>query len=123
MTLAGMPTSIVIWGNHNAHLLKQIEKDIMKHSWKENRYMNCTLCEAEVDGIEEAIEKDWVPYFYVNDDEYGPVCSECFKKYLQFDAEGECEMHPAFINTFLASSSSKLKTEANGPKPYVETSW
>jgi hypothetical protein len=80
----------------------------MKHSWKEKFAMKCTLCAEEVDGIDEAIEKDWIPYFYVNDIEYSQVCSFCFTKYLQFDAEGECEMKPEFINTFLASSSSKV---------------
>jgi hypothetical protein len=77
----------------------------MKHTWKEKVYVDCTLCKLEANGFEEAIERGWVPYFYVNDVEYGPACSACSEMYLQFDNEGECEMKPEFINTFLASSS------------------
>ena len=68
--------------------------------------MECTLCDAEVDGIDDAIDAGWIPYFYVLDVEHAQVCPACFDTYLQFDEEGECEMKPEFVNTFLATASA-----------------
>ena len=31
----------------------------------------------EVETIDEAIENDWLPYFYEGKVEHGPVCSSC----------------------------------------------
>jgi hypothetical protein len=80
----------------------------MLHTWKEKRKMKCALCEIEIVGTGAAVEAGWIPYFYVNDDEYGPACSACAEMYLQEDAEGECEMKPEFITTFQVSTSSKI---------------
>ena len=37
--------------------------------------MKCAICGIEIDSVDEAIDKGWIPYFYEGDMEYGAVCS------------------------------------------------
>lgn len=69
--------------------------------------MKCTLCEKEISDTEEAIEAGWFPSFWVGEAEYGEVCDSCLEKYIQEDGNGDFELKPEFVATFLASASSR----------------
>lgn len=62
--------------------------------------MECTLCPAEVsdemDDIEEAIDKGWIPYFYTGEEEKGCCCAECTDKYLDIGEDGEWQLQPGY---------------------------
>ena len=75
--------------------------------------MICTLCEKQIEDIEAAIEEGWIPEFYVGEQRYEIACSACFDNYLQFDEEdGEVELRPEYVNTFMASSSAHRESFA-----------
>jgi len=39
--------------------------------------MKCAICGMEVETIDEAIQKNWIPSFYEIETEHGPACSSC----------------------------------------------
>lgn len=52
--------------------------------------IQCYFCSATVSDVEQAIDADWAPSFFVEDLEYlYPVCSECQVKKLVRAADGE----------------------------------
>lgn len=67
--------------------------------------MECALCEEEIVDIESAIEEGWIPYFYVGEQQYDVACPACDEKYLQMGADGEMELRPEYVKTFMDSSS------------------
>jgi hypothetical protein len=68
--------------------------------------MKCTLCFTEIAGINEAIDADWIPNFFVGATEHGPVCPSCQQKYLWLDSiDGEFDLSTEFVNIFLKSAS------------------
>ncbi|HIJ19492.1 MAG TPA: hypothetical protein HPP58_00440 [Deltaproteobacteria bacterium] len=54
--------------------------------------MTCVICGIEIDSIEDAMDQGWIPYFYENEIERGPACSECSEALLQMDEDGEMEL-------------------------------
>ena len=57
--------------------------------------MKCAICGIEVLSVEQAIEDGWTPYFYMDEEEYGPACPNCTEFYLQVGQDGEVEVKPA----------------------------
>jgi hypothetical protein len=75
--------------------------------------MQCSLCEKELPDIESGIAEGWMPQFYVGEQEYDIACPACSKKYLQTGVDGEIELKPEFVKTFMDSSSySPPKSES-----------
>lgn len=69
--------------------------------------MKCTLCDKSItDDIEYAIDEGWIPNFWCNDQEYGPVCTHCTEKFLEANIDG-WNIKEVFKQTFLDSASSK----------------
>ena len=66
--------------------------------------MKCTICGIEAETIDQAIENDWLPYFYEGEKEHGPVCSSCAETMIDMDEDGEME----------------LKAEYSGKVQYVD---
>jgi hypothetical protein len=62
---------------------------------------------CHVEEIDAAIEIGWLASFWVNNEEYGPVCQHCAQKYIQSDPDGEFELKAIFVSSFLDSASSK----------------
>jgi hypothetical protein len=54
--------------------------------------MKCVICGMEVESIEYAIHQGWVPYFYDDQNERGPACSECSEALLKIDEDGDLEL-------------------------------
>ena len=54
--------------------------------------MKCVICGMEVESIEDAIDQGWVPYFFDDQIESGPACSECSEALLKIDGDGEMEL-------------------------------
>ena len=54
--------------------------------------MICVICGIETDSVEEAVDQGWIPYFYDNQIESGPACSECSEALLEMDENGEMEL-------------------------------
>jgi hypothetical protein len=77
--------------------------------------MKCVLCDKTTDDVDFAIEQGWIPNFFCNDQEYGPVCPHCSEKYLLINVDG-WEIKPVFKQTFLDSASS---TKLNMPLSQV----
>lgn len=67
----------------------------------------CTLCETIMPEISDAIDEGWTPAFYVADKCYEIACPKCSAKYLRLDEDGEFELKPGYVKTFMDSSSSK----------------
>lgn len=55
--------------------------------------ISCSMCNIFVPDLEEAMEQGWYPDWYDRDDQQqGPVCPACAKKYLRRGADGELEL-------------------------------
>ena len=57
--------------------------------------MKCVFCEKEVESVDQAIELDWYPDFWVGDKNFqGPICPECRKEHLFTDDDGQYVLKP-----------------------------
>ena len=45
--------------------------------------MKCAICGMEVKTIDQAIENNWLPYFYDGGVEHGPACSSCAEMMIE----------------------------------------
>ena len=54
--------------------------------------MKCAICGIEVETINEAIENDWLPYFYEGEKDHGPACSSCAETMIGMGDDGEMEV-------------------------------
>lgn len=54
--------------------------------------VRCAICGVEVESIESAIQKDWVPGFFEYDEEHGPACPSCSESLLRMAEDGEYEV-------------------------------
>jgi len=54
--------------------------------------MKCSIWGTEVETIDQAIENDWLPYFYEGEKEHGPSCSSCAETMIDIGEDGEMEM-------------------------------
>ena len=59
--------------------------------------MICVICEIETDSVEEAIDEDWIPYFYEDQLEFDPACLECSEALLGMDENGEMELKEQYL--------------------------
>ena len=46
--------------------------------------------------IDQAIENDWLPYFYEGEVEHGPACSSCAETMIRVGDDGEIELKPEY---------------------------
>ncbi len=58
--------------------------------------MICVICGIELDSIDEAVDKGWIPYFYENQIERGPACPNCSEALLEIDENGDIELKERF---------------------------
>ncbi len=58
--------------------------------------MKCVICGIETDGIKEAIDRAWKPYFYEAEIERGPACPECSEILLHMSDDGEMDLKEQF---------------------------
>lgn len=83
--------------------------------------MNCVLCDRKIsDDINFACDRGWIPNFWCNDQEYGPVCPHCTENYLQLGDDKEFEIRPVFVQTFLDSASSNMPLAEKSVEPDLE---
>ena len=54
--------------------------------------MKCAICGIEIESIDEAIEQDWIPYFYEVDKEHEFACPGCSEIFLESGEDGEMEV-------------------------------
>lgn len=54
--------------------------------------MKCAICGIEIDSVEKAIDKGWIPSFYEGEQEHGLVCSGCSESLLKLDGDREFEL-------------------------------
>lgn len=55
--------------------------------------MKCAICGIEVETVEEAVERDWIPSFYDElDNQHEPACSDCAGLFLHCGSDGEWEI-------------------------------
>jgi hypothetical protein len=59
--------------------------------------MKCSICVIEVETVEEAVERDWIPSFYDElDNQHEPACSDCVGLFLCCGLDGEWEVKPEY---------------------------
>ena len=58
--------------------------------------MKCAICGTEVETFDQAIENDWLPYFYEGETEHGPACSSCAETMICVGDDGEIELKPEY---------------------------
>jgi hypothetical protein len=52
--------------------------------------MKCAICGIQIDSVDEAIDKGWIPYAWEGDQEKdGPFCASCSETLIQIDEDGE----------------------------------
>jgi len=52
--------------------------------------MKCAICGMQIDSVDEAIDKGWIPYVREGDQEIdGPFCPSCTETLIQIDEDGE----------------------------------
>jgi len=51
--------------------------------------MRCALCGIEIDSMEEAVEEEWIPYFYEGETEHEFACPGCTEVFLESGEAGE----------------------------------
>jgi len=54
--------------------------------------MKCAICGIEIESIDEAIEQDWIPYFYEEETEHEFACPGCSEIFLESDEDGEMKV-------------------------------
>lgn len=54
--------------------------------------MRCSICGIEIDSIDEAIDKGWIPYFYEGETEHECACPGCSEVFLESGDDGEMEV-------------------------------
>lgn len=54
--------------------------------------MKCAICEIYIESVEDAVEQNWVPFFYEGDEPHGPACADCSKSLLRKIGDGEMEV-------------------------------
>jgi len=54
--------------------------------------MICAICGLEVETIVEAIEENWIPYFYEGETEHGPVCASCADQMIHQGEDGKMNL-------------------------------
>lgn len=58
--------------------------------------MKCTICNITVDSLDEAIDRNWIPFFYEGAEQHGPACSDCSRTLLQTKKGGDLEVKEEF---------------------------
>jgi len=61
--------------------------------------MKCSICGVSVDSVdavEQAINNDWIPYFYEGDQEHEFACDGCSETLLELGKDGEMEVKQEF---------------------------
>ena len=58
--------------------------------------MKCVICGIDPDCLEYRIEQEWIPYFFENESEHGPVCPFCKEKLIGVGIDGEFELKEEF---------------------------
>ena len=58
--------------------------------------MKCAICGITVNSIEEAIDQDWIPFFYEGEEQHGPACAGCRETLLESSKAGEIEVKKQF---------------------------
>ena len=72
--------------------------------------MKCAICGISVESIDEAIDQDWISYFYEGDEQHGPVCSDCSGGLLQAGEDGEREVKKKYRGKII--NQDELEEEA-----------
>ena len=54
--------------------------------------MICAICGLEIETIDEAIEENWIPYFYEGETEHGPVCASCVDQMICRGEDGKMDL-------------------------------
>jgi len=59
-----------------------------------HQMIECVICGATLPDVEDAIDAGWLPAFWVDKVEAGPVCVRCSVTYLVLTDDGEFEVRP-----------------------------
>jgi len=78
--------------------------------------MKCDICGMTVDTIQEAIDLDWIPYFYEDKIEHGPVCCSCAEKSICVGEDGELELKEEYRGKITYQGGNYLYEE---PKEHL----
>jgi hypothetical protein len=54
--------------------------------------MNCSICDIQIDSVDEAVDEGWTPYFYDGQTEHEVACPACTHALLQEREGGEMEV-------------------------------
>lgn len=58
--------------------------------------MKCVICGIDTNSLSYREGHEWVPYFFENDSEHGPVCPFCKEKLIGVGSDGEYELREEY---------------------------
>ncbi|MGD8386640.1 MAG: hypothetical protein PVG49_05840 [Desulfobacteraceae bacterium] len=75
--------------------------------------VRCAICGVEVESIELAIQRNWVPGFFEYDEEHGPACPSCSESLLRMADDGEYEVLEHFRGKIIYLEEVEEDVEEN----------
>lgn len=77
---------------NNPHFYEWFKNEYKEVFIKKLESIKCHFCSKTVKNVEEAIEDNWTPSFFLGEvDTCSPACEQCAAKYLVYNEDGELE--------------------------------
>ena len=70
--------------------------------------MKCSICGITIDSVDEAINNDWIPYFYEGDQVHEFACGGCSEALLELGKDGDMEIKKKFAGKVTFQSGKPL---------------
>ena len=58
--------------------------------------MYCSICGTDIESIDDAVEKGWLPYFWDGDTQHEVCRDNCAATLIQVGEDGEYEIKPEY---------------------------
>jgi len=69
--------------------------------------MKCAICGIEIESIDDAIERGWIPCFYEEETEHEFACPGCSEVFLQLGEDGEMEVKEEYRGKIVYQDEEK----------------
>ena len=77
--------------------------------------MKCIICGISVDTIDEAVDQDWIPFFYEGEEPHGPACADCCETLFHSGEGGETRVKEEFRGKIVYQHEEEPELECEEP--------